>query len=490
MLKYMRDHLGKTFLFIIVGLIALVFVVSGVFTGDGQMGGGGGDVATVGGERVTMRELQNATERDLENYRSMGMDLPPELENNIRQGSLQNLVKSKLMLVEARRLGIQASDKEVMDEITKLPYFLDKKTQKFDQQLYRNLLRENNLTTGQFEDQVREGLTNQRLQEFLSSRIRITPQEVEREYKLANETRSLEFVRFTREDAIKKMSVEPKAVDDFLADKNKEAQVISFYASNSARYNKEEQVCARHILKKSDPKGDPKNPPKDFLDLKPTPANFVAIANKSSEDPSAKGKGGDLGCFDKGPGMDATFQDVAFATSVGKVSEPVKSVYGWHYIYVYKKIPADKKPLESVKREIATELAKKERIEELRKINFAAAEEAMKNWPPKGVETTGPFNSLEGMLPKIGTAPDILKAAFDPNAKIQTGPQQFEAQGAVIVARLKEKKSADMSKLEGEKEKQLQTLRERKIRAFLPAWLEDVQKRTKVSYNKSFAGKM
>jgi len=488
MMKYMRDHLGKTFLFIIVGLIALVFVISGVFTGNAPMGRVG-DVATVGGERVTMQELQQAVERDMQNYKALGMDLPPELVDNIRQGTLQNLVNNKLMLVEAKRLGISTSDKEIKDEIQKMPYFLDKKTQKFDVQLYRNLLRENNLSTGQFEDNVRESLTHQRVVKFLESRVRVTPQEVEREYKLANETRNLEFVRFSREDAIKKMSVTDKEVDAFLADKNKEPQVMGFYASNSARYNKEEQVCARHILKRSDPKDTSKTAPASFIDLKPTPANFAKLAEKNSDDPGSKVKGGDLDCFPKGA-MDKAFEATAFSTPVGKVSEPVKSAFGWHYIYVYKKNEAVNQKLDAVKREIATELLKKERLDELRKINYASAAEVMKSWPPKGVDTTGPFNSLEGMLPKIGTAPEILKAAFDPNAKIQTEPQQFESQGGVIVAKVKERKSADMSKLDAEKDKQLQTLKERKFRAFIPAWLEDVKKRTKVSFNSSVVGAM
>ncbi len=491
MLKFMRDHLGKTFLFLIVALIALVFVVSGVFTDGVGMGGasGGANVATVGGERVTMQELQQAVNRDIENYRALGMDLPPDLIENIKQGTLQNLVRNKLMLVEARRLGIQVSDKEVMDEIRKMPYFLDKATQKFDLQLYRKLLTENNLSTAQFEDNVREGLTNQRMQEFLSSRIRITPGEVEREYKLANETRNIEFVRFSREDALKKMSVDQKEVDAFLANKDKEAQVLGYYAANSGRYNKEEEVCARHILKRTDPKAAGDKAPAEFLALKPNPGNFAALAKKHSEDPGSQADGGELKCFQKGA-MDKAFEATAFATPVGKVSEPVKSAFGWHYIYVYKKNPGVKISLDSVRRDIASDLIKRDRIEEIRKINFAAAAEAQKSWPPKGVDTTGPFNSLEGILPKIGTAPEILKAAFDPNAKIQTQPQQFEAQGGVIVARVKEKKSADMSKLASEKEKQMQTLKERKLRAFLPAWLEDVQKRTKVSYNSSLVGQM
>ncbi len=488
MLKYMRDHLGKTFLFTIVGLIAIVFVFAGVYPELGGGFGSAGAAANVGGEKVTVQELQNAINRDIENYRALGMDLPPDMIENIKQGTLQNLVRSKLMLVEARRLGIQASDNEVMQEIRKMPYFLDKATQKFDLQLYRKLLAENNLTTGQFEDNVRESLTNQRMQEFLASRIRITPAEVEREFKLANETRNLEFVRFSREDAMKKLSVEPKDIDAYLADKNKEGQVLSYYAGNSARYNKEEQVCARHILKRTAP-GAAATAPKEFLDLKPTPSNFASLAKKHSDDPGSKAEGGELNCFGKGV-MDKAFEQTAFSTPVGKISAPVKSAFGWHYIYVYKKEPAVKIPLESVRKEIATELIKRERIEEIRKINFAAAADALKNWPPKGVQTTGPFNSLEGVLPKIGTAPEILKAAFDPSAKIQTGPQQFEAQGGVIVAKVKDKKSADMSKLASEREMQMRTLKERKLRAFLPAWLEDVQKRTKISFNNSIVSQM
>ena len=51
------------------------------------------------------------------------------------------------------------------------------------------------------------------------------------------------------------------------------------------------------------------------------------------------------------------------------------------------------------------------------------------------------------------------------------------------MAQVKEKKQPDMSKFAEDKDKQTKTLRERKLRAFLPAWLEDVQKRTKVNLN-------
>ncbi len=79
MLKFMRDHLGGTVLFVIVALISLVFVLWGVFP-ESRFGRGmsaGGDVATIGSEHITVRELREAIERDVQNYRALGMELPP-----------------------------------------------------------------------------------------------------------------------------------------------------------------------------------------------------------------------------------------------------------------------------------------------------------------------------------------------------------------------------------------------------------------------------
>lgn len=488
----MRERMGKTFLILIVIGISLVFVLFGVFPEQVPGGGAtGGAVAAVGGEKITVQQLRNAVNREMENYRALGMDLPPELVQNIRKGTLDSLVQGKLMLVEARRLGIQSSDREVRDEIQKLPYFQDPEKKAFNAELYRRVLQDNGLSPAQFEEDVRDGLTHQRMQKFLMDRIRVTPVEVEREFQISNETRNLSFVRFTQADAMKRMTVTPKEIEDFLADKNREPQINGYYAQNNVKYNQPEKVCARHILKRMAPtEASTATPPKEFLDLKPTSANFAALARKHSEDPGSKASGGDLDCFAQGV-MDKAFEQTAFTLPVGKVSEPVKSQFGWHYILVSKKVPAVNVPIEKVRSEIAVELIKRGRVEEIRKINLAAAEQAVKSFPGGGnVETTGDFNGLEGMIPKIGRAEEILKAAFDPKAKIQSGPQVFEAQGGVIVAIVKGRKSADMSKLQMEREIHSQTLRERKLRAFIPAWLQDVQERTKVSYNTSLLSQL
>ena len=65
---------------------------------------------------------------------------------------------------------------------------------------------------------------------------------------------------------------------------------------------------------------------------------FAELAKDNSDCPSSA-KGGDLGEFTRGQ-MVKEFEDVAFALPVGKVSEPVKTQFGYHLIMTTKKTPA------------------------------------------------------------------------------------------------------------------------------------------------------
>ena len=67
-------------------------------------------------------------------------------------------------------------------------------------------------------------------------------------------------------------------------------------------------------------------------------ARFAELAKENSDCPS-KEKGGDLGEFAHGQ-MVKEFDEAAFALPVGKVSEPIKTQFGYHLILTTKKIPA------------------------------------------------------------------------------------------------------------------------------------------------------
>ncbi len=485
MLELIRTVFGKWFLLVIVGLISIVFVVWGIFP-SGPSGGGSAEVASVGGQPILLGDLQNAVKRELDAYREMGGELPDAMIQSVRQQALSGLVQQKLMFIEAKRLGLAASDAEVKAEIQKIPYFLDKTTKQFDSKLYRDILSRNKLSPAQFEDSIREQVTNQRMVKFLEARIRITEGELEREYKVSSDQRELSFVRVTREAAVKKLSVDPAEVKKFLADSSKEEAIRTFYAQNNHRFNKEETVCVRHILKRAPAAapGQPDNPPKEFLSIKPNAGNFAALAAKHTDDPGTKKTQGDLGCFPHGV-MDKNFEKIAFEIPSGQVSAPVRTPYGWHWILKYKMNPALKISLESARPEIAADLIRRDRVAEVREILQSEGKKIAAQWPPKDyvVEKTGLFNLVEGYIPKIGRAEEILLASFDAKAPIQSKPQMFESQGGVIVALVSGRKNADMGEFTKNRSMHKDTLRLRKLRAFIPAWMEDVKSRTKVSFN-------
>jgi peptidyl-prolyl cis-trans isomerase C len=131
----------------------------------------------------------------------------------------------------------------------------------------------------------------------------------------------------------------------------------------------EQEVRARHILVESEDQA------KAILaDLKKG-ADFTELAKQKSKDPAAA-DGGDLGYFTKDQ-MVPEFADAAFKLDKGKVSEPVKTAFGWHIIKVEDK---RKKPLptyDQVKDQLATVVIQQSQAELVNKLRGQAKIERM-----------------------------------------------------------------------------------------------------------------
>jgi peptidyl-prolyl cis-trans isomerase C len=141
-----------------------------------------------------------------------------------------------------------------------------------------------------------------------------------------------------------------------LTGKFTESAAKRYYNQHKTHYSTE-QVHAMHILVSSEAKAH------ELLKLAKAPnADFQALAEKYSKDPSAKNNRGDIGFFGRGR-MVAEFTDAAFAAKVGEIVGPVKTSYGYHIIKVIEKKPGkilEFSDVESkVKSDLQQELASK-----------------------------------------------------------------------------------------------------------------------------------
>ncbi|MEZ4649292.1 MAG: peptidylprolyl isomerase [Candidatus Eisenbacteria bacterium] len=165
-------------------------------------------------------------------------------------------------------------------------------------------------------------------------------------------TQALQQQGMTREDFDQNFRTEltiQKLVEEVFADTAQvtEAEARAYYDSNPQEFQTPETVHARHILIRVDPNATPetdaaaKGRAQMVLDRIRGGEDFVAVADEVTEDPSGKGRGGDLGFFPR-ERMVPPFSEAAFALEAGKVSDLVKTQFGYHIIKTEEKRPAGK----------------------------------------------------------------------------------------------------------------------------------------------------
>src|SRR5947209_13733769 len=141
------------------------------------------------------------------------------------------------------------------------------------------------------------------------------------------------------------------------------------YEEASKQIAGEQEVHARHILVETE---DEANAIEDELKKG---ADFAELAKKKSKDPGAS-DGGDLGFFTKEQ-MVPEFSAVAFSLEPGKISDPVKSQFGWHVIKVEEKRSRKAPDFDQVKGQIETYVTRKAQADYVAKLRESAKIERM-----------------------------------------------------------------------------------------------------------------
>jgi peptidyl-prolyl cis-trans isomerase D len=340
-------------------------------------------VAKVGDETVSAAEVrQQLSEIEQRNQ------VPKQLESLYARQILNQLIFQKEMEYEAKRLGIRVSDQERAARIRQfLPTAYNGDTFVGMDRYAAEVQARFQLSVPVFEELIRQGLLQDKFKKLVTDGISVGPSELQDEFKYKNEKVKLDYAFIKPEDLEAKITPdqaeikaayeknrsryqvpEKRVVRYGLIDLTQlrqnaqisDAELKAQYQQNIQQYEVPNRVHAEHILLMTVGKTDAEieeihQKAEDVLKQAKKGANFEDLAKKYSEDPGSKDKGGDLGWITQGQTV-PEFEKTAFGLEKGKISDLVKTQYGFHIIKVLDKETAHTKPFDEVKDSIRTPL--------------------------------------------------------------------------------------------------------------------------------------
>ncbi len=378
---------NKRLVQVFLALIILPFAFFGLDSYMGT-GGTGGDVATVGDTPISQQQFQQTLREQQERLRTqMGDQFDAKLldDPQARQAILDDLINRRLLMLEAGKQRLFASDEMIRQTIGEIDAF--KVDGKFSVERYEAALRAQGMSPAGFEAQLRQDLTLQQLVGAVGQSGFVARSVSDRILALQTEKREVMEYRLALDAYLDKVKLADDAARKFYDENGKqfevpeqaraeyvvlsmdaisaelavsEAEIKAWYEGHKDRYQSAEERRASHILIASEKLGKDKARAKAEELLKEVgknPAAFADLAKKSSDDPGSAAKGGDLGFFGRGM-MVKSFEDTTFGLKEGEVSGVVESDFGFHIIKLTGIHAAKEKPLAEVRGEIEAELKK------------------------------------------------------------------------------------------------------------------------------------
>ncbi len=373
MSEFTKNKTAGVFATVLIGIIILAFM----FTGYQQFEGGGSasNVGSVGGQPIKPEEYEQEYNRQVQFYKQIYGDeiSAKQLEDlKIKDAVIKNIVQRKLLVKLAKDLGTFPAEEEVKAEIKGLPYF--QTNGQFDITRYKGLLQANRLTPLEFEQDVVDQIRMKHMSE-VTNHFPLSKGYMADLAKFRAEKVNAEIVTISKNSLNQFIEVSNDEMAKFLAVDTNKKRLESMFKERQASLDKPETVTARHILLMSQGKVDADVKTQiEKIAKEVTPANFAAKANQYTEDPSGKGKGGELKAFSRGQ-MVPEFDEAAFSQKPGTISAPIKTAYGYHLILVENKTPEVKAKLADHQEKFAREIIQKDKVEALKTLTVSIANE-------------------------------------------------------------------------------------------------------------------
>lgn len=475
-------------------VLAILVVPLALFGMDAYFsdGPGGASVASVGGSSIStaqferaLQERQERIRRDSQEQVDAALFKTPEfrqavLESMINDAALQRfIVESRINVPTAQMQELIAGEAAFQVD------------GQFSRERYEQFVASQNMNVAMFEyslaqdlrqEQVVQGvgrsafagraavkgLVDIQLEERVVSELSFPRERYEADVTISDET----VETFYRENAQAFMRA-PRLKADYVVldatavgrDINIDAgRVRAFYEGNPSRFGVPEERRARHILiRASSSSSDAEVAAAQakaeavLAEVRANPAQFAEIAKRESQDPGSKSRGGDLGFF--GPGaMVPEFEEVVFKSEVGRISDVVRTDFGFHIIEVTEIKPPSLQPFDQVRDEIAEELLAQEvsrRLPDLAE-QFANAVYEQPDSLAPAAEALGLEVHRSDWISRDGAEiagyddARLLDALFDPETRAngENVPAVEVERGVMVSARVVEYEDATQMSLE------------------------------------------
>ena len=350
--KSNRTPMAAVMVVVLLGLVAYLAPAGGGVSSDTV-------VARVYGREVLMRDLAEHMQELFQRY---GKQASPEtLKPYIQSQALRDLVNQRLMEELAERHHVVVTDEEVGARLRaflrQYPMLLDPKGNLKTTAELKVIFQETGFNPTVQERSIREELLRTKLVQQAALQVPIDEAWLTIENRLKNE--KIAFQQATLAvtpgavadpgDAVlepfhkaggerflqpPRRVIQYVAVDRAAFGKDLQADEAAVKAAFEARKADYTEFKARHILFKAE--GDTQaaeatSKAKLVRERLVKGQDFGKAAEELSEDPSAKGNGGDLGWFAPAR-MVKQFSDATAALKNGEISQPVRTPFGIHLI--------------------------------------------------------------------------------------------------------------------------------------------------------------
>ncbi len=383
MLQTIRDKAQGWFAWVLVIFITVPFALWGI---QSYLGYRATPVkATVNGQDISEKQF----EEDYRQFRTtlqmrLGKAYRPDLidEAALRKELLNTLVRDELLRQAANRIGIRVSNQMVRGVIAEIPAF--QVNGSFDQATYARSLGLQRISPEEFEAQMRRAIISEQMNDGIIGTALITPSELAENARLRWQTRDFDYLRLPAAGYLDKVQLDQGAVETYYQGHQQDFQqpeqvkvayldlnaaeiaatlkvdeqtLRDYYTQHADDYLSPEQRRASHILI-SVPEGADeatvaaaRAKSEAVLQRIRDGESFAAVAKEVSEDPASRDQGGDLGFFERGI-LDQAFDDAVFKMSVGEVSEPVRTQFGFHVIRLDEIRPRVGKPFDEIREQV------------------------------------------------------------------------------------------------------------------------------------------